>query len=173
MTRFLAPALLGSSLLAATLALGGCAGFQPLYGQEAVVHGLAGIQVTAPEGRTGYLLRQHLDDAFAKNHEAAPTYTMALSISEARYPRGVRVDNVATRYEYVLTTAYTLKTVATGAVVKTGQVRVELTYDSADQPYASISAQQDAADRAADESSRRIEQALAAWFADGAKVATR
>jgi LPS-assembly lipoprotein len=52
-------------------------------------------------------------------------------------------------------------------------VRVELTYDSADQPYASISAQQDAQDRAAEEAARRIELELAVWLANGAKVASR
>jgi LPS-assembly lipoprotein len=159
--------------LAAGVALAGCAGFQPLYAQGEVVRNLAAIRVDAPEGRTGYLLRQHLDDAFAKDHSAAPRYAMRLSTAEARYPRGVRVDNVATRYEYVLTTAYTLTALPSGAVAKTGQVRVELTYDSADQPYASIAAQQDAQDRAAEEAARRIELELAVWLANGRKVAAR
>ena len=52
-----------------------------------------------------------------------------------------------------------------GAVAKKGQVRVEVTYDSADQPYASVAAQQDAQDRAAGEAARRIELELAAWLA--------
>ena len=166
MTRFLALTLVGA------LALGGCAGFQPLYGQAGVVQHLAAIQVTAPEGRTGYLIRQHLDDAFAKDHSAAPAYAMDLSLGEARYPRGVRIDNTATRYEYVLTAAYVLRTLPSGAVAKQGQVRVELTYDSADQPYASISAQQDAQDRAAQEAARQIQLELAVWLARGAKVAS-
>jgi LPS-assembly lipoprotein len=166
MSRFLALALVS------TLALGGCAGFEPLYAQQNVVRNLAAIQVNAPGGRTGYLMRQHLDDAFAKDHAAAPTYTMDLSIGEARYPRGVRIDNVATRYEYVLTASYALREVKTSALAKQGQVRVELTYDSADQPYASIAAQQDAQDRAADEAARRIELELAVWLANGAKVAS-
>ena len=157
----------------AALTLGGCAGFQPLYGQPGVVKNLAAIQVQAPSGRTGYLIRQHLDDAFAKDHAAAPAYSMDLSLAEARYPRGVRIDNVATRYEYVLTASYALKSLPSGALAKQGQVRVELTYDSADQPYASISAQQDAQDRAAEEAARRIELELAVWLANGAKVAAR
>lgn len=162
-------------LAAATAALGlsGCAGFQPLYAQPDVVKNLAAIQVNAPNGRTGYLIRQHLDDAFAKNHGAAPAYAMDLSLGEARYPRGVRIDNVATRYEYVLTASYVLKSLPSQALAKQGQVRVELTYDSADQPYASISAQQDAQDRAAEEAARRIELELAVWLANGAKVASR
>jgi len=166
MSRFLALALVS------TLALGGCAGFQPLYAQPDVVRNLASIQVHAPSGRTGYLMRQHLDDAFAKDHSAAPAYTMDLSIGEARYPRGVRIDNVATRYEYVLTATYALRDTKSQALAKQGQVRVELTYDSADQPYASIAAQQDAQDRAADEAARRIEMELSVWLANGAKVAS-
>lgn len=166
MSRFLALALVS------TLALSGCAGFQPLYAQPDVVRNLAAIQVQAPTGRTGYLIRQHLDDAFAKNHSVAPTYTMEISLGEARYPRGVRIDNVATRYEYVLTASYALRDAKSRALAKQGQVRVELTYDSADQPYASIAAQQDAQDRAADEAARRIEMELAVWLANGAKVAS-
>ena len=165
MKRVLAPVL-----IAATLGLGACAGFQPLYAQPEVMQGLTTIAVQAPEGRTGYLMRQHLDDAFAKNRGAPPSYTMDLSLGEVRTPRGTRIDNVATRYEYVLTAAYTLKAAASGAVAKVGSVRVQLTYDSADQPYASISAQQDAQDRAAQEAARRIELELAVWLARG-KVA--
>ena len=161
-------------LAAATtaLALGGCAGFQPLYAQPEVVKNLASIQVNAPSGRTGYLIRQHLDDAFAKDHAAAATYAMDLQLGEARYPRGVRIDNVATRYEYVLNATYILRSRATGAVARQNTVRVELTYDSADQPYASIAAQQDAQDRAAEEAARRIELELAVWLTRNATVAS-
>lgn len=168
--RLTAP-LLAAALTGATLLLGGCAGFQPLYAEGSGASKLAAVQVNAPQGRAGYLLRQHLDDAFAKDHAAAPAYTMDVSINEARYPRGVRVDNVATRYEYVLTAAYTLKAAPSGAPLKVGSVRVELTYASADQPYASIAAQQDAEDRACQEAARRIQMELAVWLANGGQVA--
>lgn len=156
------------ALTLAGLALSGCAGFQPLYAEPGVASNLAAIEVDAPDGRTGYLIRQHLDDAFAKNRNAPRAYVMQLSLGEARYPRGVRIDNVATRYEYILTADYVLRSQPSGAVAKRGRVRVELTYDSADQPYASISAQQDAQDRAAEEAARRIELELAVWLANGA-----
>jgi LPS-assembly lipoprotein len=148
--------------------LAGC-GFTPLYAQSGVVSNLAAIDVVAPQGRTGFLIRQHLDDAFAKNRSIAPEYQMHLSLGEARYPRGVRIDNVATRYEYVLTADYSLTRLPSGSLAKRGRVRVELTYDSADQPYASIAAQQDAQDRAAQEAARRIQLELAVWLANGAK----
>jgi LPS-assembly lipoprotein len=164
--------LITLAALGATLALGGCAGFQPLYAQPEVVKNLAAIQVNAPQGRTGYLIRQHLDDTFARGDVPAK-YAMDLNLSEARYPRGVRIDNVATRYEYVLIANYSLLDLPGRTLAKRGQVRVALTYDSADQPYASIAAQQDAQDRAAEEASRRIEMELAVWLANGAKVARR
>ena len=163
--------LLPLSLAAAILALGGCAGFQPLYAQQGLASSLAAVDVVAPDGRTGFLLREHLDDALGKNRGATPAYRMNLSVSETRFPRGVRIDNVATRYEYVLVAGYTLNALPSGAVAKRGQVRVELTYDSADQPYSAIAAQQDAQDRAAEQAARRIEMELAVWLANGAKVA--
>lgn len=159
--------LLALTLIAAGLGLAGC-GFTPLYAQPGVVSNLASIEVVAPESRTGFLLREELDDAFAKNRTGAATYRMNLAISESRYPRGIRTDNVATRYEYVLTADYVLAQLPSGALAKKGRVRVELTYDSADQPYASITAQQDAQERAAEEAARRIQLELAAWLADGA-----
>jgi len=159
--------LLGAlAALGGALALGGC-GFTPLYAAPGVTSKLAAINVVAPQGRTGFLIRQHLDDAFARNPDAPAAYSMRLALSEARFPRGIRTDNVATRYEYVLTADYTLANLPGGDVAKKGRVRVELTYDSADQPYASVAAQQDAQDRAAEEAARRIQLELAAWLATG------
>ncbi len=153
-----------AALMTAGLGLAGC-GFTPLYGAPGVTAQLTAIQVTTPPGRTGQLIREHLDDALARDKGAAPRYRMDLQLSETRYPRGVRVDNVATRYEYVLTAAYTLSALPSGSPVKNGVAIVQVTYDSADQPYASISAQQDAQDRAAGEAARKIELELAAWLA--------
>ena len=156
---------LALALGATAVGLCACAGFQPLYGERTVSR-LAAIEINAPEGRTGYLIRQHLDDVLAKGGRA-PAYTMDLALGEARFPRGVRIDNVATRYEYRLTADYVLRSAPSGTLAKRGRVQVELTYDSADQPYASIAAQQDAQDRAAHEAARRIQLELAAWFANG------
>ena len=158
--------LLALGAVAASLALAGC-GFTPLYGAPGVTSKLASIRVVAPEGRAGYLLRQHLEDAFAANRGAPAAYAIRLALSEARVPRGIRTDNVATRYEYVITADYTLANEPAGDVAKKGRVRVEVTYDSADQPYASVAAQQDAQDRAAQETARRIQLEIAAWLATG------
>ncbi|MBS0362379.1 MAG: hypothetical protein JSR98_13455 [Proteobacteria bacterium] len=162
--------LLALALSGVGLALGGC-GFTPLYAAPGVTPKLSGVEVVAPQGRTGYLMGQHLEDEFARDHRAQAKYSMRLSLAEARYPRGIRTDNVATRYEYVLTADYVLANLPAGDVAKRGRVRVEVTYDSADQPYASIAAQQDAADRAAQEAARRIQLEVAAWMATGEPTA--
>lgn len=146
------------------LSLSGC-GFTPLYGTPGVASGLTTIQVSTPEGRVGGLLREHLDDVFGRNTSVPATYRLTTALGEQRYPRGIRIDNVATRYEYVLVVDYTLTPVDGVKAAKTGKVRVEVTYDSADQPYASVAAQQDAQDRAAGEAARRIELELATWLA--------
>ena len=164
--------LILSVLAVAALGLSGC-GFTPLYAQPGVVSNLAAIDVVGPEGRAGYLIREHLDDAFAKDHTATPIYRMKLVLGEARYPRGVRIDNVATRYEYVLTASYALIRISSGQQGRAGSVHVELTYDSADQPYASITAQQDAQNRGAEEAARRIQLELAAWLANGGETKTK
>jgi LPS-assembly lipoprotein len=153
-------------LAAAALGLSAC-GFTPLYAQRDTVTNLAHVDVIAPEGRTGFLIREHLDDYLAKDRGAQPSYQMTLALAETRYPRGVRVDNVATRYEYVLTADYALVSLPSRELAKRGRVHVEITYSSADQPYAAVAAQQDAADRAADEAARRIQVELAAWMATG------
>ena len=158
--------LLAAALAGAGLGVSGC-GFTPLYAAPGVVPKLAAIDVDAPQGRAGYLIRQHLDDAFGRSRNGPAAYKMQLSLSESRAPRGIRTDNVATRYEYVLIASYTLASLPSGTLAKRGQVRVELTYDSADQPYASIAAAQDAEDRATEEAARRIQLELAAWIATG------
>lgn len=166
MRALLVRGAVAASLALASAGLGGC-GFTPLYGAPSVTSKLAGIKIITPDGRTGFLLRQHLEDAFASSRGAPEAYAMRVQLSEARVPRGIRTDNVATRYEYVITADYSLANQPAGDVAKRGRVRVEVTYDSADQPYASIAAQQDAQDRAAEETARRIQLEVAAWLATG------
>lgn len=161
-------AVVSAVLAAGALGLAGC-GFTPLYGHPAVAAQLNTVQVTTPSGRTGQLIREHLDDALATRKDKPAQYRMNLVLSETRYPRGLRVDNVATRYEYVLVASYTLVSAGSGAPVRKGSARAQVTYDSADQPYASITAQQDAQDRAAAECARQIQLDLATWLATQGK----
>ena len=67
---------------------------------------------------------------------------------------------------YKNSVAYTL-TPAGGAPGRTGRISTSVTYDSADQPYASIAAEQDGQERAAAEAARLIHLELASWLAAG------
>ena len=151
-------------LVASALGLSAC-GFTPLYGSQSVTKGLGAIEVVAPEGRAGYLLREKLDDVLARDVNVLPAYRLIYIVKETRYARGVRVDNVANRYELNLTADWKLMDTKTGAAVRSGSTSAAVTYDSADQPYASIAAQQDSQERAAAEVARKIQLDLAAWLA--------
>lgn len=150
---------------AVALTLSGC-GFSPLYAQRGVTPGLAAIEVEAPQTRTGYLLREELDDVFARDRSRPAAYRLSLQIDEDRRARGLRVDDVATRYEVFVRADYVLTPVG-GAVtpLTQGRAEVTVTYDSADQPYAGVAAQTDAQERAAAQAAQRIRLDLARWFA--------
>jgi LPS-assembly lipoprotein len=135
-----------------------------MYAAPGVSPGLASIQVVAPEGRVGYLLRESLDDALAHRPGETPAYRLALAMDQTRNPLGLRIDDVARRYEVTLTVTYTLTDLATGAVATQGTATSFVSYDAADQPYASIAAREDVQQRAANDVARKIRMDLATWF---------
>lgn len=158
------PLLLALSAVG-VLALGACAGFQPLYATPGVQPAFAGIAVATPDGRTGHLLREQLDDELGAGRDGPVRYRLELAYDENRYPRGLRVDNTADRYELSLQVTYTLIDAATGQTVTSGTVLPSVVFDSADQPYAGVQAGQDASLRAAGQAARLIRLDLMRFFA--------
>jgi LPS-assembly lipoprotein len=151
-------------LSVAAVALSAC-GFTPLYAQPGVGPGLASIQTIAPDGRLGYLVRESLDDELAYSPGKPASYRLELNLVEHRVPRGLRIDNVASRYEYTVEAHYRLVAIAGGEVVREGLVKAEVTYDEAGQPYAGIVTQQDAQARVAAEVARKVRLDLSIWLA--------
>ncbi|HJV40049.1 hypothetical protein [Caulobacter sp.] len=141
-----------------------CVGFTPLYGRS-VAGGLASIETVAPEGRSGYLLREQLDDALGHRAGAPAAYRLVLSVNERRFSRGVRLDNTANRFELQMSVAWRLLDLETGAEVRKGLANTGVTYDSADQPFAAMIAQGEGQERAATEVARKIQLELATWLA--------
>jgi len=159
------PRILASGALFTLLGgLGGC-GFQPLYAAPGVTPKLAAIEVSRPDGRPGFLLGQSLDDELGNNSGGRPIYRLTMQLSETRIPRGININNVATRYEVDLTASYQLSEIATRTPVTKGTVTVNATYDQAPQPYASLAAEQDGERRAAEAAAQRIRLELASFFA--------
>jgi LPS-assembly lipoprotein len=156
--------VLAASLSLAAAGLGGC-GFTPLYAAPGVTPGLSAISIAQPQGRLGFLLREQLDDAFAHNPNVQPQWRMELDLHESRSSRGVRLDNVADRFEYRVDASYSLHDITTGRRVTGGSARVAVTYANPNQPYAAISGDQEGQERAAAEAARQIQLQLATWVA--------
>ena len=148
-----------------TMALGGCAGFTPLYAAQGVSPKLAAIEVAQSDGRLGFYMREYLNDSLARDRNQAAVYRLSIANRELRVPRGITVSNVASRYEVDLSTTYTLTEIATNTVVTRGVVSVNVTYDVQNQPYASLAAQQDGERRVAEQAADRLRIELASYFA--------
>jgi LPS-assembly lipoprotein len=148
--------LAGLALLL-TPALDAC-GFTPLYADPELVHGLSHIQVEVPQTRTGYLMRENLQDdlALKAGTDDKPEYRLVIDINEMRLPRGLRPDATADRYETRLKMDYTLTRIATGEIVLKRSNNVSVVTPATAQPYGGIAGQQDAQERAAWEASQFI-----------------
>ena len=158
-------------LLLGSAGLSAC-GFEPLYAAHGVVPALEAVDVQVPQSRTGYLLREQLADELGRNLATGPRFRLILTVDERRFPRGLRVNNVATLYEVSLVVGYTLTDIATGKVLLQGAAPVAVSYDAADPPYASVAAQQDAEERAANQAAVRIRLDLSRYFHRQAGQAT-
>ena len=152
----------------ALLALAGC-GFTPLYATTGVTSGLAGVDVITPEGRTGHLLSEDLQDDLAVDHDRPAKYRLALAVDETRYARGLSTEQLATWYELSVRVSYSLIDIPTGKTLTAGVTPVSVSYDAANDPYAGIVAQQDGQKRAAAEAAQRIRLQIAAYLAEQAR----
>lgn len=159
-TRWLALA----ATVVSCLSLAAC-GFTPLYASPGVAPGLSAIATDVAHGRAGYLLREDLDDAFGRDAAIPAAYRLKIVVDEKRLPRGLRVDNVANRYELQLKVTYSLTDAQSHAILTSGLVPISVTYDSADAPYGGIAAQQDGQKRAASEAAQQIRLEIARYFA--------
>ncbi len=157
-----------AAILAAT-ALAAC-GFTPLYATPGVTPALASIDVAAPlsdsgaTSREGYFLRLKLNDQLGRDPETPSRYKLTTILKQSRFGQGVRVNNIATRYELDLSVSYVLSDSVTGEVLTKGSVPVKVSYDTSDPPYATVAANQDAETRAADQAAIYVRLALSHYF---------
>jgi LPS-assembly lipoprotein len=157
--------------------LAGC-GFTPLYATPGMVPSLDAIDVVverpndprtvtdaALQTRVHFLLREQLDDELGHKAGAPTRYQLICTSKLIRIPRGVRVNNVANRYEMNFTVSYKLTSVDSGKVLLQGVAPVIVEYDSADPPYAGVAAEQDGENRAANQAAIAIRLDLSRYFA--------
>jgi LPS-assembly lipoprotein len=139
-------------LLSATA---GCVGFTPLYADPGVAGGLHDIVIDTPQTRTGFLLRQQLEDELAISKDAPPRYRLAITVIERRRPRGLNPDDTPTRYESRLDVSYTLTELG-GKVLLQRSRPVFVSVNAVVQPYANIVTQDDSEQRVAREAAQLI-----------------
>ncbi len=147
----------------AALALVAC-GFTPLYATEGLAPALSSIEVTVPHGRLAYLLGESLNDELARDRDKPAIYRLDVTVASRVFARGLNLDETAAYYEDNLTVQYRLIDIATGRVMKTNSLPVEVTYAATNVPYAGIAAQEDAQQRAANEAAERIRTDLGIYF---------
>lgn len=153
------------ALLPVLLALGGC-GFTPLYADSArVAPALRDVEVIAPQGRAGFLVRQQLEDELGRDRSGPARYRLTYTIQELRFPRGLRVNEIADEYELDLNVNYQLTDLSSGKVVHAGFAPAQVSYASADAPYAGVVAQQSGQERAASQAAILIRLDLSRYFA--------
>ncbi len=160
---------IGALLLLAPL-LGAC-GFTPLYATAGVSPDMSAIRVITPDGRTGHLLSEDLQDDLATARGKEPRYQLELAVDEKRYARGLTFEQVATWYELSVRVSYTLREISSGKALTSGIMPISVSYNAANDPYAGVVAQQNGQQRAASDAAQRIRIALAAYFA-GAPITT-
>jgi len=157
------------ALLASLLLLAGC-GFRPLYGTTgpgtAPGQSLATIYVEPIPERVGYELRNSLLDLLNASGQSEETsYRLKLVLTEDR-TEGVALqrDATITRYNYHLTARYDLFARGGTAPITSGEVSALTAFNVASSPFATVIAERDASDRAANDIAERIRTELAVYF---------
>lgn len=172
-------ALAVTLLLLAAAPLAGCAGFEPLYAMPNVTPALRSVDINTPQGpsgylgRSGYLMREQLNDELARDFAVPARYRLNLNVTENRIPRGIRVNNVAAEMELDLRVSYDLVENGTGQVLLRGTTATTVFYAATEAPYAGIAAQQDAEERAASQAATQIRLDLSRQFARASRPAPR
>lgn len=147
------------------LLLSGCAGFQPLYGENTTVRRSFDQLSLAPiEGRAGFLFAQALLGRGGISQGQSGLYVVETTIRKTQANVGVRVDDVSTRARLTLRARYTIRG-RDGKIAYKGNAISETAFDVPDQPYGAIAAEQNAEETAARVLAEKVMNDLAVFFA--------
>ena len=151
------------AILALCLLTAAC-GFRPLYGRSTLSPQLAAIYVEPIAERDGYELRNTLIDRLQSDGRAAgKAYRLKIVLNESAQGIALQNDATITRYNNRLEARYTLSDMK-GNVLTSGSQTELSAYNVVQSPYATLTAQQDASKRAAQDVAERIHLDLGAWF---------
>ena len=146
--------LLTSSLVAASLLLGGC-GLRPLYAngsQGAVARTLADVDVAPIEGHSGWLVRNALRDRFQPTQAgqgAGARLRLDVRLEDSITGFGVRSDDAVTRERRTLRARYQLVDAGSGEVLLDATAAADARIDVVGSEYATIAAESSTLERLA------------------------
>ena len=162
--------LLVSSLVAASLLVGGC-GLRPLYAngsKGAVAQVLADVDVAPIEGHEGWLVRNALRDrlqATQGGQGAGKRLRLDVRLEDSITGFGVRADDAITRERRTLRARYQLVDAATNEVLLDATAFSDAGIDVVGSEYATIAAENTALERLSSAVADQIVARLAV-FAD-------
>ncbi|NKB20337.1 MAG: hypothetical protein GKS01_07560 [Alphaproteobacteria bacterium] len=132
------------------LALTAC-GFSPLYSQAggANAKALASVSIGQINDRSGQKLRNFLLERMApRASDRKSDYTLKIELNESKSNINIRKDESATRANLSITAKFVLTHVAGGKRTFTGSVLSTNSYNVLDSDFATLSAENDARNRA-------------------------
>jgi len=152
-------------LAALLLALPGCA-LHPLYaggGSGAVAQTLQQVAVAPIDGRNGWLVYNKLKERLGSSDSGGPAYRLEVKLDDAIIGLGIRGDRAVTRERRTLRARYQLVSASTGQVVLDATAGSDAGIDVVSSEYATVAAEQTAAERLADDVADQIVARLALY----------
>lgn len=154
-------------LLLALFSLAAC-GFHPLYagGTKSPRRlELSQIEITPVQSKLGVDLRNELIDRLTPEGEPAyPQYRLDLTLHEYREGLGIQKDTSVTRWNYQLSADYKLFDLGTGKMITKGTASTMASYSVVDSQFATLTAENDAKERASVDIGDQLELRLALFF---------
>lgn len=134
------------------LSLTAC-GLHPLYGggsSGTVATTLRTVQVGPIEGQVGWLVRNKLVDRLGESGASTPQYRLDVKLDDNITGFGIRGDRAVTRERRTLRARYQLVSLASGNVVLDATAGSDAGIDVVSSEYATVAAEQTAAEHLAD-----------------------
>ena len=155
------------ALAVAALCISGCQ-LQPLYsggtsGQVATT--LSSVTVAPIEGQVGWLVYNKLKDRLAATGSGEARYRLDVELDDDIVGLGIRGDRAVTRERRSLRARYQLVDVSTGAVVLDAAAGSDAGIDVVSSEYATVAAEQTAAERLSDAVADQIVARLSLYAA--------
>lgn len=144
--------------LATAALLSGC-GLQPMYaggGKASVARGLSGVQVSAIEGRAGWLVRNALVDELGMSGPNTPRYRLDVRLSDTLESFALLSDDTVGRERRTLRARYQLVDLSSGEIVLDATAGSDAGIDVVSSDYATIAGEQTALENMSKDVASRI-----------------